>query len=320
LTTAPLVPPAVAERDQFEHLGLLYRDSDEYVAGTTTFVLSALAADDPVLVAVPGGNLDLIRDGLGIAGRRVRFADMSVAGRNPGRIIPGVLLAFADEHRGQRVSIIGEPIWPGRTVIEYPACAAHEAIINVAFTGRNAAILCPYDVTGLEAEAVADAEHTHPVMLDGPLRRPSAVYGDPLDAAALFNRPFPDPPPDATAMSFQGFDELAAVRRFVVQQAVAAGMPEPRVADLTIAVNEVAANTSEHGGGSGLLSVWTEAGTLVCQVTDSGHLHDALAGRIPPTPDQHRGRGLYLVNQLCDLVRVYSRPSGTAIRLHMALG
>src|SRR5262245_11936556 len=99
----------------FEHLGLLYRTDADYLYGTVPFVRSALEAGDPVLVAVPPPNLALLRDALDGDRAAVTFVDMTVAGRNPGRIIPGLLLRFADEHPGRRVSIIGEPVWPERT-------------------------------------------------------------------------------------------------------------------------------------------------------------------------------------------------------------
>ena len=90
----------------------------------------------------------------------VRTADMSVAGRNPGRIIGTVLSAFVREHTGRRVRIIGEPIWAGRSTDEYPACAEHEALINVALGSSPAYILCPYDVTHLDRGA--RRRHPHP--------------------------------------------------------------------------------------------------------------------------------------------------------------
>jgi hypothetical protein len=82
---------------------------------------------------------------------------MTVAGRNPGRIIPTVLLAFANAHPGRRVRLIGEPIWAGRSPVEYPACAQHEALINAAFTGRPATILCPYNTELLDPVWIEDA-------------------------------------------------------------------------------------------------------------------------------------------------------------------
>ncbi|MET8148559.1 anti-sigma factor RsbA family regulatory protein [Actinoplanes sp. NPDC049668] len=301
----------------FDHRGLLYRDPGEYLSGATAFVHSALEAGDPVLVAVPDPGLDLLRGALAEAAGEVSFADMSVVGRNPGRIIPGVLLAFAAAHPGRRAWIVGEPIWPGRTELEYPACAAHEALVNAVFAGRDAAILCPYDVTGLPATAVRDAWRTHPVMLDGGARRPSGAYADPLATAAGFNLPLPPVPPGAASMEYDGGLLLAAVRRFVLGHA-AGVLGADRAHDLVLAANELTANTVEHAGGGGRIAVWTEPGRLVCQIDDGGRLLDPLAGRIVPLPRTEGGRGLVLANELCDLVRVHTTPAGTSIRLHMA--
>ena len=99
----------------------------------------------------PAPRLRLLHDALGADAERVQLLDMTVAGRNPGRIIAEVLLATAAAHPDRHVRIIGEPIWPGRSEIEYPACVQHEALINLAFRGRRATILCPYDVAGLDS-------------------------------------------------------------------------------------------------------------------------------------------------------------------------
>jgi anti-sigma regulatory factor (Ser/Thr protein kinase) len=40
-------------------------------------------------------------------------------------------------------------------------------------------------------------------------------------------------------------------------------------------------------------------------------------GRARPTFDQESGRGLWMVNQLCDLVQIRSSPADTVVRLHM---
>jgi anti-sigma regulatory factor (Ser/Thr protein kinase) len=310
-TASPVIP-----RGHFDHPGLLYRDADEYLAGTTDFVRSALACDDPVLVAVPGSNLDLLRDALTDVADRVTFADMAVAGRNPGRIIPGVLLAFAAAHPGRRVWIIGEPIWPSRTELEYPACAAHEALINAVFADRDAAILCPYDAARLDETALFDAWRTHPVMLDSNGRRPSQGYGDPLVTAASFNVPLPPLPPGAASMEYDKELALSSVRRFVLRHAAGA-LGGDRTHDLVLAANELTANTIEHAIGGGRITIWTEPGYVVCQVDDKGHLVDPLAGRIVPLPETEGGRGLVLANELCDLVRIHTTSEGTSIRLHM---
>ncbi|MBG0564520.1 sensor histidine kinase [Actinoplanes aureus] len=297
----------------FHHPGLLYRGSAEYVAAVADFVRSAVTGGDPVLVAVPGTNLDLLRGALIDVSDRVSFADMAVAGRNPGRIIPGVLLRFADDHPDRRVSIVGEPIWPDRTELEYPACAAHEALINAAFAGRDAAILCPYDVVRLDPSVIADAWSTHPTMIEDGALRDSDRYADPAVTAATFNRPLPPPQPDAESLVYD--DSLAAVRCFVRRLATA-HLPGERAEELVLAASEVAANTVDHTWGFGRVTVWTEPGLVVCQLQDTGHLTDPLAGRIGPPHIRHRGYGLVLANELCDLMRIHSSPAGTTIRLH----
>ncbi|MDI6102363.1 sensor histidine kinase [Actinoplanes sp. NEAU-A12] len=303
----------------FDHPGLLYEGVEDYLTATTKFVRGAVAAGDAVLVAVPGPNLTALRDSLSDVAASVDFADMTVAGRNPGRIIPGVLLAFAATHAGRRVSIIGEPIWPGRSAVEYPACAQHEALINAVFTGRDAAILCPYDAGRLDAAAVRDAWQTHPVMIVDGGRQDSPAYVDPIITAAQFNQPLPAVPAGAARQPYSEATDLGRVRRFVAESAARAGLPEARADDLITAANELAENTIVHTPGGGVMAMWTEPGTLVCQIDDHGHLADPLAGRIPAPAHIEGGRGLLLAHHLCDLVRIHTTASGTTIRLHMTL-
>jgi anti-sigma regulatory factor (Ser/Thr protein kinase) len=44
---------------------------------------------------------------------------------------------------------------------------------------------------------------------------------------------------------------------------------------------------------------------------------DPLAGREEPRGEQHSGRGLWIANQLCDLVQVRSYATRSVVRLHM---
>jgi anti-sigma regulatory factor (Ser/Thr protein kinase) len=301
----------------FDHAGLLYRDTGEYVAGTTRFARAALAAGQPVLLVVPGPRLATLLAELSDVAGRVTSADMAVVGRNPGRLIPGVLLPFAAAHPGRRVSIIGEPIWPGRTDREHPACAAHEALLNVVFAGHDAAVLCPYDASGLHPAAILDAWRTHPVMIEDGAGRASPHYTDPLVTAARFNQPLPPVPAHATSLPYRHAAALTAVRRFVRERA-AAVLTAGRTAHLVLAVSELATNTIEHTSGPGRITVWTEPTALICQNDDHGHLADPLAGRLPPRGDQAGGRGLLLVHEICDLVRIHTTPTGTTVRLHMS--
>jgi anti-sigma regulatory factor (Ser/Thr protein kinase) len=300
----------------FAHEALFYRDPADYLAVTVPFVADGRAAGEPVLVAVPPANGERLRCALGAGTAGVRFADMTSAGRNPGRIIPWVLLAFAAEHPGRRVRIIGEPIWPGRTDTEYPACVQHEALINPAFADRPATILCPYDVTGLDPAVLADARATHPVLVDAAGRSRSEAYAGADPVVAAHNRPLPPPPAHAVELAY-GAGRLVALRRLVSEFAATAGLGPDRGADLLLAVNEVAANTIRHTGGPGVLRIWRDGGAVVCELRDSGWLRDPLAGRRPVPPDGEHERGLRLVNYLCDLVRTHTGAAGTTTRLYL---
>ncbi|MFE9438190.1 anti-sigma factor RsbA family regulatory protein [Streptomyces sp. NPDC006602] len=304
--------------DPFVHPALFYGDQQEYVAGTVSFVRAGLAAGDPVAVAVPGENLELIRDGLGADADAVRLLDMREAGRNPGRIIPGVLRAFADaQPPGRRVRIIGEPIWAGRSETEYPACVQHEALINAAFQGRPVSILCPYDVRRLAPQVVADAYATHPTVIQAGAggERDSGAY-DPDDVVARYNEPLP-PVADVPSLAFDA-ESLSQARHVATDLAAQLGLAGVRLQDLALVTAELTTNSVVHGGGSGTLRVWAEDAHVVCEVRDTGRLVDPLAGRRPAPRDQRGGRGLLMVNLVADLVRVHTGAQGTTVRCWFA--
>ena len=300
----------------FSHPALLYRGEPEYLAGTLPFVRSGLDAGEPVAIAVPGRRLELLRARLGAAAEHVRFVNMAMAGRNPGWIIPGVLRDFAEAHPGRRVRIIGEPIWHGRSAAEYPACVQHEALINLAFTGRAATILCPYDAEELDRRALDDAARTHPTIIERGVEEPSPGY-DPEKAIQVYNAPGPEPV-DVAALAFDA-GVLSEVRAFAAGHAGRRGIVGDRLLDLELTVNELAANSIVHGGGRGTVRIWVENGHVVCEIADSGHITDPLAGRLPVRPDIPGGRGLLLINQIADLVRTCTTVGGTRTRVYFAV-
>lgn len=305
--------------DALQHDALLYTDASTYRAGLLEFVRAGLERDEPVLVAVPQPGLGLLRSALDPdEQQRVRTADMAEAGRNPGRIIGSVLTAFVREHKGKRVRIVGEPIWAGRSAEEYPACAEHEALINVALRDEQVHILCPYDVARLDRSVLTDATRTHPTLVAGQDRWTSPGYADPVAVAMLFDPPLPPAPPDADVLVIGSSTGPRASRRFVHEYARMAGMTPERIADLRLAAQELVVNTFVHAGGAGLLTIWTADGQVVCQVQDGGRITDPLAGRCPQS-EPEEGHGLFTVHQICDLVRVHRRSGGTTVRVHVGL-
>ena len=111
--------------------------------------------------------------------------------------------------------------------------------------------------------------------------------------------------------------ELGSMRHFVSAWAREEMLDGERRERLVLAVNELTTNSVRHGGGAGRLLVWRESDTLLCEVRDGGHMTEPLAGQWCPGPEALGGRGLWIVNQLCDLVQVRSSPGGSIVRAHM---
>ncbi|MEV8531762.1 sensor histidine kinase [Streptomyces sp. NPDC051211] len=305
----------------FVHPALFYRDLAEYLAGVGAFVRAALAADEPVLVAVPGPHLNALRESLGFARTaEIAWTDMTELGRNPGRIL-SALQDFADRHPGRAARMVGEPIWPGRSPAEVLEATRHEALINTAFAGRPATILCPYDVRRLAPAVVADARRTHPTLVEDGRDLPSPAYTDASRVGADCDRPLPEHDGEVLRLDYS-HGELAEVREYAGSWARGTALAPARRGDLVLAISEAAANSLAHGGGKGTLRLWTTGGAgagVVAEIHDGGRLADPLAGRRRPSPaSAHGGRGLWMIHQLCDLVEVRATDGGFTLRLHMA--
>ena len=61
--------------------------------------------------------------------------------------------------------------------------------------------------------------------------------------------------------------------------------------------------------------MWLDGGPPSSSSPTPAALADPLTGRLSPPLDADGGRGLYLVNQLCDLVQVRSSDRGTTVRV-----
>jgi anti-sigma regulatory factor (Ser/Thr protein kinase) len=68
---------------------------------------------------------------------------------------------------------------------------------------------------------------------------------------------------------------LGRLRTFVTDQARQAGLDQEAAAGLVLAVNEIATNSVQHGGGRGELRAWREGASLVFEVCDQGQITTA---------------------------------------------
>jgi anti-sigma regulatory factor (Ser/Thr protein kinase) len=302
--------------DSYRHEALLYRGEDEFVAGTVPFIRGGLEAGQPVMVAVIAPKIERLRVELGTDADRVVFVDMAALGGNPARIIPA-WREFVDEHtaNGQPIRGIGEPIWAGRRAPEVLECQLHEALLNLAVDPDTPLWLrCPYDVSALEGDVLAEAERSHPVLVAEASYTGSTLYGGIHHASASFDHELAEPKVAVVELAFDA-SGLPAVRDVVTGRATLLEIDPDKASDLALAVHELATNSLRHGGGRGVLRVWQEPDALVCEVHDAGRVEDPLVGRRIPTARQEGGRGVWMANNLCDLVQMRSSEAGTTVRV-----
>ncbi|MDQ2942252.1 MAG: sensor histidine kinase [Candidatus Dormibacteraeota bacterium] len=308
------VPP----EDKFRHEALLYAGWAEFVAGTVPFIRDGIKAGEPVLVVESVDKIEMLRVALGGDADAVLFADMADAGANPARIIPA-WHDFVSRHgvAGRRLRGIGEPIWKGRSPEELIECQRHESLLNVAFGhGQPWWLMCPYDTEKLDGAVIDEARRSHEFVTERSTVQRSDMFRGLEASGAPFDVPLPEPGTAVGQMSF-GPDGLVTARSLVSRRALAAGLGAARSAELVTALNEVATNSIRHGGGSGILRVWQEQSAVVCEVRDKGRFDKPLADRERPSAHISAPRGLWLANQLCDLVQIRTMPEGTVVRLHM---
>lgn len=305
--------------DAFRHEALFYSGTADFVSKCSEFIVESVDSGEPILVAVVQDKVDLLRDSLNGHAEQVMFTDMAQLGRNPARIIPA-WKEFLAEHTppGGRVRGIGEPIWAGRSPDELVESQHHESLLNLALSGSPAWIVCPYDTESLEPSVIEEAMRSHPLLSDGEQVVDSGGYRGLHEIARPLQGPLPAPDAPVVKTLQVRAGQLGVIRRSVRDIAFGFGLDAERASDLVLAVNELATNTLRHGGGLGSLKVWTKGPSLICEVNDAGFIDEPLVGRRRPGAAQEGGMGLWLVNQLCDLVQIRTSREGTAIRVHVS--
>jgi MEDS: MEthanogen/methylotroph, DcmR Sensory domain len=302
---------SVRPHSSYRHEAFLYRGEDEFLAGTVPFVDAGVAAGQPVMVAVRGSTLAALRSALGAAADEVLLVDMTELGHNPARIIPGWRRFLAERCVDDRpVRGVGEPIWAGRRPTEVAEAQLHEALLNVAVDPDTPFWLrCPYDVAALTEAELAEAARSHPILVESGALRGSRSYAGMQYVEDLFahDLPEPDRPTDGLALPAAPSEVAALVSR----HAQAAGLDAERSRGLSLAMREITAAAVPGC----TLRVWAEPGALVCEVRGPDPVDDPLAGRVEPVDGEPDPSGLWLANQMCDLVQVRSTPDGSTVRI-----
>ena len=297
--------------DPFRHEALFYTGDDELVAAVSAFVRDGQSAGEPALVLVGKRKVDLLREELGDDTEGVQLGDIAKVGRNPARIIP-VWQTFVARNAGPGVRLrgVGEPIFPERTAQELVEAHRHEALLNLAFLDTSAFwLVCPYDVDALPASVIEEARRTHP-FVEG--HGESADFRGIDTIAAPFDAPLPPRPAAAWEIPFEP-GTLEVLPRLIAECAAEAGLPVAGRIDLVVAAGEIARNS-----GRGTVYLWSDGRAVLCEIHGHVPLEGPLDDRALPG---HRSTriGLWVANQLCDLVQVRTEPGGVTARLHFLL-
>jgi anti-sigma regulatory factor (Ser/Thr protein kinase) len=114
-------------------------------------------------------------------------------------------------------------------------------------------------------------------------------------------------------------DDLFELRGLVTSWATKETMASEATEELVLAMHEIATNSVRHGGGVGTLRLWRTSDSLVCEIQDAGYIRDPLCARRDPGGAAHASRGLWITEQICDLVEISSSPRGSQVRMHKRL-
>jgi len=296
------------------HMVYPYAGAQQYLDGTIAYIDQARAAGAVVVIAAPDERRDALTSRIG-ASDAVTFLDTDkVLGRNPGRLL-SAWRDRVDEHAdGRVVHGINDAAQAGD---RYSGEARYtEWLLNQAFAESAAwSLLCPVNTSTHAAPEVEALTRCHPLIWDGTAH---AVNADYLTGPYTFEE-LADPPPGAEQLSYR-LESLGVLRAAITAFAHGHGLPAVRVSDLVLAASEVSTNSIRYGGGHGSARMWRDQDALALEFHDDGVIDDPLVGRLRPTAAQFGGRGLWFVNQLCDLVQLRSEPGrGTRIRLWVDL-
>jgi anti-sigma regulatory factor (Ser/Thr protein kinase) len=296
----------------YRHEALTYDGPDEFVASCLASAADGRASDTRVIFLFAAAKLAALRASLDRAADEVAMVATDVLGRNPARIVT-MLDSFRASGDGRPCLAVTESIDSGRSRAAVAEAQFADSVLNsAALTEWPLSVVCMYDASALDEASTAAMWRSHPAI------RGQSVNDsyEPELAATTFGIPLDAPPDDVQWRRIRG-DELAVTREYVRDRARDHDLSGERLDDLVFAANELVTNSVRHGGRECRVAVWPDDECVVCEVRDAGIMTDPLVGRLAPPLDSSGGRGLWLVNQLCDLVQIRSAAQGTAVRLHI---
>ena len=295
------------------HALLAYRSTHELVEAAAPFLAAGVERGERVLAVLDRPKALAIAEALDERAAAVDFLAPEAWYRSPGLAVDGLHRQLGDVAGGP-VRAIGELRWTGGTAAERREWRRYEALLNLVFAGAGARVVCSYDLTTTPEDALATALATHPCTFGAGGVRPNPAFRDPAEVIRRLDVPLDPPPPGHRVLEF--VDQAADARKLVAAECRRCGLSAQRTDDVVLAAHELVTNAMRHGGGGGVLRIWTDGDAVVCQIEDrGGGIRDPLQGFLPPADAGRGGWGLWLARHLADLVEVRAGAGGSTVRL-----
>jgi AcrR family transcriptional regulator len=303
-----------AVQPRLVHEALVYSSDDEFLASVVPFVRDGLTAAEPVAVLLTPRKVALLREELGEDAESVSFGDQSTHYRRPAHAIAEYrrhLDAELSRPGVELVRVIAEiPFGPSPQ--EHAEWNRYESVVNRAFAGYPAWVVCGYDTRALPEQVVADAVHAHPFVANGDQHDTNAGYIESDDSAEWqllgeIERIGGVRDPLARLIVTEERD-LDDVRRVIAGAARAAGLVPATVDDVTVAVGELVRDALRHGDGEATVQVVRDGARLHCEVTERDSNQTTPGARIGPA----------IARLITERVAVTSEPGTHTVRLTFA--
>jgi anti-sigma regulatory factor (Ser/Thr protein kinase) len=297
------------------HELLLYEDDDRLVDAATAFLAEGLEVGEAVVTVLEARKLGIMREALAPRADDVTWIDLAGHYTRPEAAIADYDASVrALVRRGvRRVRLFGElPALESEAHCD--AWIAYDAILNRAFDHHPVSVLCGYDGRVVPDRVLEAARRTHPAIHgDGP----NADFVDPGEVVRAHT---PEPQPLPGLRPLQTGDGASALRRALIAQMRAAGVPAEAIDGMVLAANEVLVNARQHAGGPPRIRAGRVGDGFVCEITDDGPgFDDPLAGYLPPAGNVNgggdRGAGLWIARQSTARLEVMRGEESMTIRL-----
>ena len=314
LQPSPGEPDPEGRAGGFRHDASLHRGRRRLLAAAVDFVRSGLEVGELVMVCAPDDVLARLSRESTAAGSQPTLVDL---GRYPSRTI-AQWITFADRCHatGHPARLLVSPAFGHRPLEVRRQEQFADALINLAVrSDTNLWVRCAFDSEHLDADRTEEVEACHPSVENDGASEWSPGYAGPAHVRHLFAERLVDPAGPARTLVVSRHADLAVARAAIRQETLRAKLPTEEAEAVVLAVHEAALNALSHGGGTCYLSVWRTAARLVCEVRSGHRLRDPMAGHRLASLDDDHGRGLWLANQLCDLVEIRSGRWGTSVRI-----